>query len=105
MSAITHARTRIYPQVWELPGAVRDAFEGCLEDATQRENTAYFVLHREAAHILGLPIPESGEFAICTCRCGCQRIHDAHHTAIYSHGNGTETAQCPDCADDHRIND
>ena len=101
---MTHAQIAKYPQLSDLDPTVREAFEGLLHEAISTvDNTAYFSLHRDAARAIGMVAPASGELAVCTCECGCDQIHDGYHSATYQPGNGREIAQCPDCADTHRI--
>lgn len=61
-------------------------------------------LHAQAAQVIGLRLPASGEIALCTCPAGCycDRVFDAN--VARTHQDGTvEWVQCEPCADEHRL--
>jgi hypothetical protein len=94
-------------QLDTLPATVQDAFERLWDQADhaagQRDLTAYALLHANAAVLLGIRLPASGELARCTCpACYCAAVFDARDAATHLDGT-VERVQCPDCTDAHRL--
>ena len=106
MSVLTHARTAPDLHLSDLDPITRYAVKDAFEDARLAANCAEYALAQKLiAGRLGVVLPPSGELALCTCGCGCDAITDAAHVRTWQPGDGTETVQCPDCDDDHRITD
>lgn len=71
--------------------------------ADHRDLTASALLHAQAITLIGIRPPASGELARCTCQdCYCTAVFDAAKARTYRDGT-VEFAQCPTCADEHRI--
>ncbi|MGW5529468.1 hypothetical protein [Streptomyces xanthochromogenes] len=90
-----------------LPAPVQDQFDEIWKAAEQaadhRELTAYAALHAQAARLIGLRLPATGELARCTCpACYCTRIFDAAHARTHLDGT-VEFVQCEHCADIHLL--
>ena len=105
---MTHARitpnTLTDLRLSDLDAITRALVEDAFEDARLAVNCTEYALAQHAI-AARLGIAPSGELALCTCDCGCDRIEDARHVATYQPGNGREIAQCRDCADTHRYTD
>ena len=89
-----------------LPETTQFAFEDLKdradEYADRRELTASALLHAQAAALIGIQLPASGELARCTCQaCFCDCVFDAAKARTYTDGT-VEFVQCPQCADEHR---
>lgn len=90
-----------------LPSTTQYAAEDLLDradwHADHRELSTSQLLHAEAAKLIGIRLPDSGELARCTCQgaCYCTVVFDAAKARSYQDGT-VWFVQCPDCADDHR---
>lgn len=107
MSVISHARATLPTEVHlrRLPATTQYELEDLLDradwHADHRELTASQLLHAEAATLIGIRLPTSGELARCTCQgCYCTCVFDAAHARSYQDGT-IWFVQCPGCADDH----
>ena len=89
----------------QLPPHTALAFEELMNRADtladHHELTASALLHAQAAVLIGIALPASGELARCTCQaCYCTCAFDAAKAATYLDGT-IWFVQCPGCADDH----
>ena len=84
--------TDIFEQIWEAAESA----------ATHQDLTTYALLHTQAAHLIGLALPASGELARCTSPCcwTCDTVFDAAQAHLHMDGT-IERVQCPGCWDDH----
>lgn len=95
--------TEIHPD--QLTSAIRDAFDKLMNHADQAAQSHQLDfaahLHRQAADLIGIQLPASGELAVCDCQdCYCGRIVDAAKLRSYLDGTVWFT-QCEHCTDDH----
>jgi NAD-dependent SIR2 family protein deacetylase len=108
MSVIT--TTRALPKeihLHQLPAHIHTQFTELMDRADwyadHRELSTSQLLHAQAAELIGMRLPASGELARCTCQgCYCTCAFDAAHARTYTDGT-VEFVQCPQCADEHRL--
>ncbi|MFJ5294505.1 hypothetical protein [Streptomyces sp. NPDC088348] len=105
---MTHAHTLPSEiQLHHLSTTTADTARELLEDAdreaSQHNLSAAALIHAQAAQLIGIRLPASGELALCTCQgCYCSTVHDAAKSRCYLDGT-VEFVQCETCADEHRI--
>lgn len=107
-AVMTHAPTQPSEiRTHHLPTALATHIDELLDQADEyadrRELTASALIHAQVIRLIGIRPPASGELARCTCQgCYCDRIYDAAKARTYLSGT-VEFAQCPYCADEHRL--
>ncbi|MET7713742.1 hypothetical protein [Streptomyces sp. NPDC005407] len=89
----------------QLPEHIHTQFDQLMDRADQHaerhELSASALLHTQAAQLIGIRLPDSGELTRCTCQgCYCTCAFDAAQARTYLDGT-IEFVQCPGCADDH----
>ncbi|MFD7995568.1 hypothetical protein [Streptomyces mexicanus] len=107
MAVMTHARARTNADYNALPAAVQDAFDALMEQADEAgTNQHFFEVMADAARLIGIPLPASGDIRRCGCSCVCGCIFDAEdpdaHVIEWTGGYNLGRVQCPTCADRHR---
>lgn len=109
VAVISPAQTKALPaeiHLHRLPATTQYAFEDLKAradwHADRHELSTSQLLHAEAADLIGIRLPASGELAQCTCQgCYCTCVFDAAQARTYTDGT-VEFVQCPQCADEHR---
>ena len=113
MAVMTHARNQATTADYtQLSKTAQDVIDKAMDDADNAETGQDYTDAMEYVAIAaGVPFPESGDLAVCSCLkdaggCGCGAIFDSHQdgvvvTATNDPDCNLSRLQCPDCGHDH----
>ncbi|MEU8469640.1 hypothetical protein AB0F30_17230 [Streptomyces sp. NPDC029006] len=104
---MTYAPARLEADYNTLPAPIQDAFDQLMKQADEAgTGQHFFEVMADAASLIGMPLPASGDIRRCACSCICGVIFDAEHPDAHvieeSAGYNLGRVQCPTCTDRHR---
>jgi hypothetical protein len=105
---MTHARTQPTTADYRtLTPETQQRFDELMQQAdTAGTHQHFHEVMAQAASLVGIPLPVSGDIRRCACSCVCGAIFDAEdpdaHVIEWAGGYNLGRVQCPTCADRHR---